>query len=453
MSRTSVGFWLFRTKGKDGSYHPRWRFRYLGADGKPAVATGFSDKGETRRLAQQLTLEADEIRRGVRKPPQPADTESLKPISVPIEAYLAWGSSQGGRGGRPWAKGYRKLQASHLSWWVEALGLKTLRGITLSGVEKALQAKAAGDAVTGKTLSNMAMTLYGFAHWCVKRKYLASDPLDGLRKFDCSVSSKNFRRAFTLEEVGSLLATSPSHRRLVYRLALVTGFRASEIKSLRVGDLDVESRTLLLKAENAKNRKEAPCALPVDLAEELGRYSEGRAPEQALLPDFNPNHAVRLLDLDLEAAGIAKRTFDGKVDFHALRTTHVNLGIELGFDVKTAQTLARHESPQLTMNVYARANTERLRAAVNMLGEAIGGAEAKRNSQKVVKREELPLAEGAENLTQLTGAQGDDTKGEMVGATGFEPATSWSRTRRSSQAEPRPDAELIWLNCRLPIRE
>ena len=27
----------------------------------------------------------------------------------------------------------------------------------------------------------------------------------------------------------------------------------------------------------------------------------------------------------------------------------------------------------------------------------------------------------------------------MVGATGFEPATSWSRTKRSSQTEPRPD--------------
>ena len=26
----------------------------------------------------------------------------------------------------------------------------------------------------------------------------------------------------------------------------------------------------------------------------------------------------------------------------------------------------------------------------------------------------------------------------MVGASGFEPPTSWSRTRRSSQAEPRP---------------
>ena len=29
----------------------------------------------------------------------------------------------------------------------------------------------------------------------------------------------------------------------------------------------------------------------------------------------------------------------------------------------------------------------------------------------------------------------------MVGASGFEPPTSWSRTRRSSQAEPRPDVQ------------
>ena len=34
----------------------------------------------------------------------------------------------------------------------------------------------------------------------------------------------------------------------------------------------------------------------------------------------------------------------------------------------------------------------------------------------------------------------------LVGASGFEPPTSWSRTRRSSQAEPRPDQ----IQCRLP---
>ena len=30
-----------------------------------------------------------------------------------------------------------------------------------------------------------------------------------------------------------------------------------------------------------------------------------------------------------------------------------------------------------------------------------------------------------------------------VGVTGFEPATSWSQTRRSSQAEPHPDINIF----------
>ena len=34
----------------------------------------------------------------------------------------------------------------------------------------------------------------------------------------------------------------------------------------------------------------------------------------------------------------------------------------------------------------------------------------------------------------------------LVGVTGFEPATSWSRTKRSSQAEPHPD----WLGALPP---
>lgn len=411
---------MFRTKRKDGTYHPRWRFRYLGPEGKPTAATGFTDKGETRRLAQQLALEADEIRRGLRKPSQPADTESLKPIADQIEAYLAWGRFQGGRGGRPWAKAYAGKQESALAWWVEVLKVGTLRDITLPGVESALQVKGK-DGVTGKTLSNLAGTLHAFVTWCFERNYLGGNPLEGLREFDKSVSPKNFRRAFTLEEVGSLLAATPEPRNLIYRLALVSGFRASEIKSLRVGNLDVEARTILLRAEDAKDRREAACALPADLAEALGRHVEGSEADRELFPDWDHNHAADQITADMKGAGIEKRTFHGKADFHSLRTTHVNLGIELGFDVKTAQALARHKSPHLTMNVYGRASAERLRAAVDRLGEAVSGAESARNSQKAVKRDALPLAAGAESMGYPHAAHGDGNKLEMVGARGLEP--------------------------------
>ena len=38
-----------------------------------------------------------------------------------------------------------------------------------------------------------------------------------------------------------------------------------------------------------------------------------------------------------------------------------------------------------------------------------------------------------------------------VGVTGFEPATSWSQTRRSSQAEPHPDIVLCFRLIRKDV--
>ena len=40
----------------------------------------------------------------------------------------------------------------------------------------------------------------------------------------------------------------------------------------------------------------------------------------------------------------------------------------------------------------------------------------------------------------------------IIGVTGFEPATSWSQTRRSSQAEPHPDGVVLY-HFLLPLRD
>lgn len=407
MSRAKVGFWLFRTKKANGDYHPRWRFRYLGADGRMQYGTGFSDKGETKRLAQQMALEADEIRRGVRKPTALADIESLRPIAEHVDAYQRWGRTQGGRGGRAWSKTHDHQQETNLKWWVTALGASALKDISLPAVEKALQEKAK-DGVTGKTLSNLAGTLHGFVTWCLKRKYLASSPLDGLRDFDTSVTPKNFRRAFSLDEIGKLLAATPDPRRLLYRVALVTGFRASELKSLRVGDVDTAKKTVRLRADFAKDRRESIAAIPDDLAASLEQHMKGLAPESGVFPAFNPNDASNRIDKDMKAAGIEKRTFGGKADFHSLRVTHVNLGVELGFDVKTAQTLARHKTAEMTLNVYGRVNAERMRGAVESLDAAITSAEnCSRNSRKEVKSEPVALASGGAIPPQVLVSQQD----------------------------------------------
>ena len=128
-----------------------------------------------------------------------------------------------------------------------------------------------------------------------------------------------------------------------------------------------------------------------------------------------PSLADGGVDVDLGTAKIDKSTFHGKLNFHALRVTHVTMGIELGFDAKTAQELARHKTPDMTMNIYAKANPDRIRKAVDALGKAVSDAENTHNSRTGVKRQVLAKAAGAENLTEAPAMPGDAT-GAQFGA-------------------------------------
>ena len=86
-----------------------------------------------------------------------------------------------------------------------------------------------------------------------------------------------------------------------------------------------------------------------------------------------PTHPARELDRDLKAAGIPKKTADGKIDFHAARVAYINLLVRSGTNPKDIQALARHSTLELTMMTYARSNNAEQREAVDKLGEQFGG--------------------------------------------------------------------------------
>ena len=92
-------------------------------------------------------------------------------------------------------------------------------------------------------------------------------------------------------------------------------------------------------------------------------------PKQPLL--YVPSHTARSVDQDLKSAGIPKQGPGGKIDFHAIRKAYINLVIESGVTVKEAQALARHASPELTMNVYGHAREDRLADAVERVAEVV----------------------------------------------------------------------------------
>ena len=98
----------------------------------------------------------------------------------------------------------------------------------------------------------------------------------------------------------------------------------------------------------------------------------------------------------MRTAGIPKYTKAGKLDFHALRVTYINLVIASGVNPKEAQILARHATAELTIGLYGRATDERLAQAVNQIAQhVICMASAGENqTQRVEISEEKRMPKG-----------------------------------------------------------
>ena len=176
--------------------NPKGKFQgwFIDAAGKQKFFNGTRSKAETLRMAERLEYEHRQVRLGYRPVPGSADKHRKRPFAEVKDEYLAWGESQGGRGGRPWAPHHALMRRTHLEWWQERLGLTSLADLEgiLARVEKALrELQAQGRA--GKTLANYAEALHSCCLWCVQRGYLAADPLKGMAPFDTSPQTQ--RRA------------------------------------------------------------------------------------------------------------------------------------------------------------------------------------------------------------------------------------------------------------------
>jgi len=331
------------------------------------------------------------IKLGQVPPPSKATRAGKRSFSDVAGEYIDWGNTQGGRDGRPWGRKHAKERKHKLHWWQERLRLNKVSdpGWHTTRGEKALRDlkhnghESTGRPISSKTLRNYSESLKSFCRWAQKRGYLEKNPLENLATVNGAPTST--RRALTEDEVHRLLEAAPEHRKLLYEVALMTGLRAGELRSLTPNDVDLENSQLVLHAEWTKNRKPGLQPIPEDLTIRLLEYGrqgvarqlydarfnrkdaeEVGVPENPLL--FVSTHPSRELDKDLLEAGIEKHMpGEGKVDFHSLRHCFVTRLFEAGANPKQAQVLARHSDVRLTMNTYARAQSKDLKAIVDRM--------------------------------------------------------------------------------------
>lgn len=380
---------VYETFDSNGKPHRKKRFNYTNYKGKRTTGTGTSSWKETRKIAQDVQAKHDRIRKGLEPHPKEESKHAKRPFEEVVEEYLSWGNSQGGRGGKPWGKVHSRMKKSHLTWWQKTLKIKKLGDLDsiLPKAEKALQ-ELQVQGKSGKTLSNYAGDLNSFCIWCINksRKYLSENPIEGISDFDITPKSK--RRLLTLKEIHKILNVAPLYRSILYQVSFCSGCRANELRQMSEDHLDIKLGGLHLDAEWTKNRKPGFQPLPKALVTSLVDFMESHEalrlydrhyirsdskreniPEYPLL--FVPTHTARVLDIDMEKAGINKWTKDGKVDFHACRVAYITYIFDAGANVKEAQSLARHADAQMTMNIYGRTQDERLRDIAERLGGSI----------------------------------------------------------------------------------
>jgi integrase len=194
------------------------------------------------------------------------------------------------------------------------------------------------------------------------------------------------RRALTIEELRRLLAaaqTGPerfgiggAERALVYRLAVESGLRANELRSLTRGsfDLDTEEPAVTVEAAYSKRRRADQLPLRPETAALLGQHLANKLPTAKAFNFPRKEDTAEMLRADLAAARakwiseatepaeraerdrssmLAYRDHAGLVaDFHSLRHTFISNLARAGVHPKLAQSLARHSDINLTMSRY-----------------------------------------------------------------------------------------------------
>ncbi len=174
-------------------------------------------------------------------------------------------------------------------------------------------------------------------------------------------------------------------------LAVKTGLRAAELRSLTRGSFDFagDEPSVTIAAAYAKNRRQDVLPLRPDFAALLEKHLAGKMPSTPAFAVPHRTDVIRMFRADMADARrewIAdektpanrdervKSTFlsdkddSGRwVDFHALRHTFITGLVTGGVNPKVAQTLARHSVITLTMDRYTHLYAGDLASALNVL--------------------------------------------------------------------------------------
>jgi integrase/recombinase XerD len=368
-----------RAKGKAG----KWTADWVNERGKRTREVKFTDRARTLAYANHREMECTLIREGRADPAEPkrkaAANRAAADHAADYRLHLI-------------AKGGGAKHAGHVAGvlvrLLDAAAVGSVADLSPERIEAALgRMKAAGKSA--RTCNHARGAVRAFARWLAENGRIAAVPpgVASLAVRNEAEDRRRVRRALAPGEVARLLdaaakgepvvaafgrtrsrhhATmiSGPERRILYLLAMSTGFRANELRSLTPESFQLEgdSPTVTVKAEYSKRGRLDVQPIRRDVAAELAPWLATREPGRPVLPV--PEKTAALLARDLAAAGIAAEKDGGIVDFHSLRHSYITNLYKKTKDPKLVQRLARHSTITLTLDRYCHIEDSDARGAL-----------------------------------------------------------------------------------------
>lgn len=183
---------------------------------------------------------------------------------------------------------------------------------------------------------------------------------DGL---PCAREPKRLPTVLSPEEVQRVFAVA---RNLKEKAILMTvygaGLRASELVSLRVGDVD--SARMIIHVRQGKGQKDRVVKLADHLLAALREYWMAYRPKEWLFPRPTMSDSpLTRTDVFRLVAGAARRAGLGKrVSPHTLRHSYATHLLDAGGDLRTIQVLMGHKNIRTT-SIYMHVSQARIDAA------------------------------------------------------------------------------------------
>ena len=285
---------------------------------------------------------------------------------------------------------HARTRYTHVKTVLDGCRFKWWSAIEAAAVMECLDDLRKVRGFGAKTFNDHLSACKQFAAWMVRERRAMESPLAHLKPRNERTDRRHIRRALSADECRRVLSVTKAsaktiygmtgpERAMLYRVAMETGLRWRELRSLTRGSfaLDGPRPTVAVEAAYSKHRRDDTLPLRLDTAAAVDAFMGPSLPTARAFPMPASGQGSKILRADLEATGIAYEDAAGRVvDFHALRHTFITNLCNGGLHPKAAQVLARHSTIMLTMDHYTHLSVSDQRAGLDVLPDLTAPVQA-----------------------------------------------------------------------------